>query len=140
MKVAGIVPLVKSQQAASVEDYLAEIQNPAFRLAIDDLREIIKSEMPDAEEVISYGIPAMKIKGPVLHYGAFAKHCSLFLGAMTGEFEADLSGFKTSKGTIQFTPENPLPEELVRRMVRRRVEQHQALLAERREKRARLPK
>lgn len=135
-----MVHLMKSGKTGTVEDYFAQIQNEDLRKALDDLRVILKEEMPDAEEIISYGIPTLKLTGPVLHYGAFAKHCSLFLGSMTEEFEPELTGFKTSKGTIQFTPENPLPEELVKKMVRRRLEMHLELLAERQKKRARLPK
>lgn len=122
---------------ATVDEYLAEIPNPAFCLELTRLRGLLKEELPEAEEVISYGIPTFKIGGPVLHYGAFASHCSLFLGAMTQEFEADLQGFKTSKGTIQFTPEKPIPEDLLRRMVRKRLEQHLALRAGRKSNRSR---
>lgn len=132
----GNVRSMQQGKAATVEGYLAGVQNPAFRQALEDLRLIIRSEMPDAEEVISYGIPTFKLDGSVLHFGAFARHCSLFLGTMTEEFEAELRDFKTSKGTIQFTPENPLPEDLVRRMVRRSLHRHLALLEERRAKRA----
>lgn len=115
----------------TVDSYMAHIESDEFRQALSDLRALLRAEMPEAEEVISYGIPTFKMHSPVLHYGAFAKHCSLFLGYTTTEFEAELTGFKTSKGTIQFTPSKPIPQDLLLRMVRRRLEDHLERLAER---------
>lgn len=114
----------------TVEQYFDQISSDEFRQALHDLRALLKAELPEAEEVISYGIPTFKIKSPVLHYGAFARHLSLFLGYTTGEFASELEGFKTSKGTIQFTPSKPIPDELIRRMVRRRLAEHKEKLEE----------
>lgn len=121
---------MKGEAAETVEQYLAQIPSDEFRQALSELRSLVRTEMPEAEEVISYGIPTFKIKSPVLHYGAFAKHLSLFLCYTTGEFASELEGFKTSKGTIQFTPSKPIPDELLRRMVRRRLAEHKEKLEE----------
>lgn len=107
------------EAAASVEAYLESIEPESFREALLDLREVLRSEMPDAAEVISYGIPTFKVNGRnVIHYAGFKRHLTLFPGAIVSDFTDQLTGFKTSKGGIQFTPQNPLPEHLVREITR----------------------
>jgi len=77
---------------------------------------------PDATEIISYKIPAFKHKKVLVWYAAFANHCSLFPTASVIEaFKDELSGFSTSKGTIHFPLDKPMPVELIKRMVRARV-------------------
>ena len=113
----GNVPLMKP--SPSVDDYLAAIEPESFRSALLRLRDVLRSELPDAEEVISYGIPTFKVAGKnVIHYAGFKRHLTLFPGAIVSDFADQLTGFKTSKGGIQFTPENPLPEDLVREITR----------------------
>ena len=79
--------------------------------------------MPEAEEVISYEIPTFKLDGRMLvSYAAFSEHCSFFPGA--GPIEAhksELKSYQTSKGTIRFTPDKPLPASLVKKLVKTRV-------------------
>lgn len=77
--------------------------------------------VPDAEEVISYGVPTMKRGGAIVHFAAFKSHCSLFAGYTVGDFAEELRGYRTSTGTIRFTPDHPLPEDLVRRIVQARL-------------------
>jgi uncharacterized protein YdhG (YjbR/CyaY superfamily) len=105
----------------SVDEYLAQVQSEEARASLLALRAIILDEIPDAEEVISYGIPTFKLNGPVVHYAAFKNHCSLFAGYTVGKFADQLHGYKTSKGTIQFHPSKPIPEDLVRAIVRARL-------------------
>lgn len=84
------------------------------------IREIIHQLVPDAEETISYQIPCFKYKGYLIYYCAFPKHISLshpFSEAFREHFKADLAGYKTSKAVIQLPINQPLPEELIRRMV-----------------------
>jgi uncharacterized protein YdhG (YjbR/CyaY superfamily) len=101
--------------AASVDEYLAGIEPESFRKALLSLREVLRSELPDADEVINYGIPTFKVNGRnVIHYAGFKKHLTLFPGGIVSDFADRLAGYKTSKGGIQFTPEHPLPEDLVR--------------------------
>jgi uncharacterized protein YdhG (YjbR/CyaY superfamily) len=110
--------------AQSVDDYLASVSPPEFRRALERLREVIRDEAPEAKESISYGMPAYNLHGPLVYFGAFKNHCSLFGAHTVGRFAPELVGHKTSKGTIQFTPDNPLPEDLVRRLVRARIEEN----------------
>lgn len=103
---------------ASVEEYMAAIENLDFQAALQDLRNLIREELPEAEEKISYGMPAYKINGYICFFAAFSKHCSFFPGAILDSYEAELVGYKTSRGTVQFTPRKPINPDLVRRMIR----------------------
>ena len=105
-----------------VKEYLSQVPQPQ-RAALEKLRSTIKSIVPDAAEVISYDIPTFKLDGRMLvSYAAFKKHCSFFPGAGPIEKHArDLKSFQTSKGTIQFTPEHPLPAGLVKKLVKTRI-------------------
>ncbi|HET8892268.1 MAG TPA: DUF1801 domain-containing protein [Candidatus Angelobacter sp.] len=77
---------------------------------------------PEATEIISYKIPAFRHKKVLVWYAAFSNHCSLFPTASVIEmFKDELKGFSTSKGTIHFPLDKPMPLELIKRMVRARV-------------------
>jgi uncharacterized protein YdhG (YjbR/CyaY superfamily) len=93
------------------------------RAALQVLRETIATAAPDAEETISYSMPAFRYHGRALvSYDAFKTHCSLFpMSSELIEWLGDaVAGFATAKGTLQFTPAHPLPRDLVERIVRRR--------------------
>jgi uncharacterized protein YdhG (YjbR/CyaY superfamily) len=107
-----------------VDKYLARVPEPA-RSALNKLRATIRSAVPpDATEAISYRIPAFKHNGLLLWYAAFSDHCSLFpTASVIAAFKKELKGFTTSKGTIQFPTDKPLPAGLVRRLVQARVAQ-----------------
>lgn len=107
--------------AASVDEYLKAVELPEHRAALERVRSILRDELPEAQETISYGMPTFKLNGMIASYAAFKGHCSFFPGAIVDDFADQLAGFKTSKGTIQFTPEHPLPEPLLRDMVRANV-------------------
>jgi uncharacterized protein YdhG (YjbR/CyaY superfamily) len=79
---------------------------------------------PETTEVISYGIPAFKHKRVLVLYAAFANHCSLFpTAAVIDAFKDELKGFSTSKGTIHFPIDKPMPITLIKKLVQARVEQ-----------------
>lgn len=109
------------QRAASVDDYLAGVQSPEARASLEKLRSIIRNEVPKADEVISYGIPTYKLHGFLCSFAAFKNHCSFFPGHTVRDFTEELEGYKTAKGTIQFKHERPLPEDLVRAILRART-------------------
>ncbi len=109
--------------ATSIDEYLAAVPEPA-RTTLQNLRATIRSVLPkEATEVISYGMPAVRYKGPLLYFSAFAKHCSFFPGnaSLIAECKSDLKNYKTSKGTIQFPLDKPLPTGLVKKLVKARV-------------------
>jgi uncharacterized protein YdhG (YjbR/CyaY superfamily) len=109
--------LAKAGGAKTVDEYLARVPEPS-RAALQALRGTIHSSVPEGTvETISYGIPAFKNTGIIVWYAGFAKHCSLFpTASIIEEFQSELRGLKSSKGTIQFTAERPLPAALVKRI------------------------
>ena len=108
--------------AAAVDAFLAAL--PADQqAALGALRRLIAAEVPDAEEAISYGVPAFRYHGRWLVWYAGAKHhCSFFTGGQPiDDYRDQLVGRSVSKGTIRFTPDDPLPDDLVRSIVRDRM-------------------
>lgn len=116
--------------AASIDDYLAKL--PADqRAALETLRGQIQALAPEAEEAISYGLPTFKLKGNLVHFGAAAKHCAFYPGALISQFADRLKGFETAKGTIRFQPDAPLPPDLIRDIVQHRIAENLEIAAER---------
>lgn len=94
------------------------------RAALQDLRETIARVAPDAVEAMSYGAPAFRYRDhPLVSYGAAKAHCAFYVMSpdVIATHEADLQGFDTSKGTVRFTPDKPLPTDLVTKLVRARM-------------------
>ena len=118
---------MKSKVAAkTVDEYLAGVPEPA-RSTLQHLRDVIRAVVPkETTEVISYGIPMFKFNGMLVGYAAFKKHCSLFPtgSGVLDLFEEELRGYRTSKGTIQFPADQPLPDALVRKIVKARVKEN----------------
>ena len=110
----------------SVEDYFATVPQPALA-ALNKMRIAIRSVVPaEATEVISYKIPAFKHKKILVWYAAFSSHCSLFpTASVIDAFRDELKGFSTSKGTVQFPLDKPLPVALIKKMVNFRVAENE---------------
>lgn len=108
----------------NVDEYLAAVPQPA-RDTLNKIRAAIRSVVPsEATEAISYGMPVFKYKGSLVWFAAFPNHCSLFPTASVIEaFKNELEGFSTSKGTIQFPIDKPLPSALVKKLVKARIAQ-----------------
>lgn len=115
---------------ASIDDYLAPLP-PEQRAALETLRGQIRALAPEATEAISYGLPTFKLDGNLVHFGAAARHCAFYPGAVVAQFADRLDGFEIAKGTIRFQPDRPLPPELIADIVRRRIAQNRATAAER---------
>ena len=117
----------KGKTAKSVDKYLAGIPEPA-RGTLKHIRAVIRSVVPkETTEVISYGIPMFKYNGMLVGYAAFKNHCSLFPtgSSVLDQFEKELRGYRTSKGTIQFPPDRALPDRLVKKLVKARVQENE---------------
>jgi uncharacterized protein YdhG (YjbR/CyaY superfamily) len=112
-----------------VDDYIAQF--PAdIQDRLQAIRAAIREAAPDAVEKISWQMPTFHQHGNVVHFAAFKDHISLFPGASGVEAFADrLTAYKTSKGTIQFPHGRPLPLELVKEIVRYRVEENSQIAA-----------
>jgi len=122
----------KATVARDVDDYLSRVP-AASRAALEKLRQTIRSVVPDAVEVISYQIPTFKYKDRMLvSYAAFAEHCSFFPGAAPiAAHQSELKSYQTSKGTIRFKANKPLPAALVKKLVKTRIAENERLVARR---------
>lgn len=123
----GEMPEAPRAGRAAVDAYLAEVP-PDLRKALQDLRKTIRAAAPEAEEIISYQMPAFRHHGNLVYYAAFRDHCSFFIGSVVTQrtFAAELKSFAAGKGTVHFTPEHPLPSGLVARIVKARVAENEA--------------
>jgi len=116
----------KRAACATVEDYFSRLDGPTRR-RLAQMRAAIRAAAPkEATETISYRIPCFKYKGMLVWYAAFAKHCSLFPRAeVIEQFKNELKGYSTSKGTIHFPHDKPLPIALIKKIVKARVAQNE---------------
>ena len=106
----------------TADEYLAALPDDQ-RGALAHLRSVIESAAPEAVLAMSYGVPTFKLRRGLVSIGAAKRHCALYVmsPAVLESFADDVAGFDTSKGTIRFTPDAPLPDELVRRIVAARI-------------------
>lgn len=116
----------------TIDEYLAAVSDDK-RAALQKLRKIIQAAAPDAEECISYQIPSFRLDGILVGFGAAAKHCAFYLcnASTVKAFEDELAAYDTSKGTIRFAADKPLPAALVRKLVKARVAENKARRAKR---------
>ena len=107
----------------TIDEYLATLTEEQ-RAALEKIRKTIKAAAPKAVECISYQLAAFRLEGKLLvAFGATANHCAFYpMSARTIEAHLDdLKGYETSKGTIRFQPNKPLPASLVRKLVKARI-------------------
>ena len=110
---------------AEVDAYLAA-RPPEQRAALQALREKLRALLPDHLECLSYAMPGFRAPGPkgkmVAGYAGFARNCGFYphSGGIIPRFTADLTGFATTPGAIQFTPDHPIPAALLEKLVRAR--------------------
>jgi uncharacterized protein YdhG (YjbR/CyaY superfamily) len=109
----------------NIDEYLAGVSEDK-RAALEQLRQTIRAAAPQAEECISYQLAAFRQNGMLVGFGASAKHCAFYLlsGATVEAHKDELKGYDTSKGTIRFQPDKPLPVDLVRKLVEARIEEN----------------
>lgn len=117
----------KSRAPETIDEYLAPLSNEK-RATLEKLRKDIKSAAPKAEECISYQIPGFRLFGRLLvSFGAAANHCAFYPGAYPIEAHKDeLKAYGTSKGTIRFPVDKPLPASLVKKLVKSRIAEYAA--------------
>jgi uncharacterized protein YdhG (YjbR/CyaY superfamily) len=119
--------MIKNELAPkTVSEYIALFPEKE-QVILENIRQIIKETAPEAEEGLGYGMPSFKYKGPLVYYAAFKKHCSFFPGNSTliRSLDEELAAYKTSKGTIQFTADNPLPDALIKKIVLLRMQENE---------------
>jgi uncharacterized protein YdhG (YjbR/CyaY superfamily) len=111
----------------TIDEYLAPLSNQK-RAALEKLRRAIKAAAPKAEECISYQLPAFRLDGRFLvAFGTAKNHCAFYPGSHPVEaHKKELKVYDTSKGTIRFPADSPLPATLVRKLVKTRIAQYAA--------------
>lgn len=116
----------KSAPAKDVDEYIS-LAPKKHQEALRDIRKAIKEAAPESEELISYRIPSYKYHGSLVHFAAFKNHCSFIVvnKAILETFKSELEGFYTSGATIRFTAEKPLPEALVKEIVKTRMKENE---------------
>mgnify|MGYP003471526707 CR=1 FL=1 len=105
------------------DEYLAN-QPEKNREALAKLRRLVRKLVPEAEEKISYGMPMYKFHGMLVGFAGYKNHIGFYPGAIVERFADELKDFKTSKGTIQFLVDKPIPDELLKRIIEARVEEN----------------
>jgi uncharacterized protein YdhG (YjbR/CyaY superfamily) len=134
MKKTKLTSAKKSAAPQTVDDYLAALPEDA-RAALEKLRKIIKAAAPKAAEVISYQMPMYKHHGMLVGFAAFKDHCSFFPGAQPlATYKDELKAYKTSKGTIRFSIDKPLPAALVKKIVKNRIAENEKRAAKKEKK------
>lgn len=120
---------MESQQVTpkSIDEYIAKFPED-IRQKLQTLRQTIHETVPEAQEKISYSMPAFALNGRILvYFAAFKEHIGFFpTGSGAEHFLPELGAYKTSKGTIQFPLDQPLPLELVRRIAAYRAQENLA--------------
>lgn len=114
--------------ASSVDEYLSHVPEDA-RAALESLRKTIKAAAPHTTETISYQMPTFKYRGRALvGFAAFKNHCSLFPYStkVMASCKRELRSYETSKGTIRFPINRPLPAALVKKIVKTRIAEIEA--------------
>lgn len=109
--------------SVDVDAFLAALPSETST-ALENLRRAIRAAAPDAEESINYGVPAFKYRGrPLVSFGAAKGHCSFYVQspAVMDAHGDELASYDTSKGTVRFPPDKPLPDALVAKLVRARL-------------------
>ncbi len=108
-----------------IDEYLAGLEGPK-RVSLERLRRSILAVVPDAEECISYRMPAFKVGGKVVAgFAAFKDHLSYLphSGSVLPELADDLADYSQTKGSLHFAVDEPLPDALVRKLVETRMRQ-----------------
>jgi uncharacterized protein YdhG (YjbR/CyaY superfamily) len=101
-----------------VKKYFDKLELPQKKI-LENLREFIQKTAPDAEECMSYGVPAFKLNGKFVLYAAFKEHIGLYpTPSAIEKFKKELAKYQTSKGTIKFPLDKPLPYDLIEKIIK----------------------
>ncbi len=110
-----------------IDTYLSKLSKEQ-KAALEKLRQQIKKIVPEAEEVISYRMPTFRYYGALVGFCAWKTHCSFYPynSALIKKYKKELSSYKTAPGTIRFTPDKPIPESLINKLVKTRKKENEA--------------
>ncbi len=106
---------------ATIDEYIRSFPEPVHKM-LQELREVIRKQAPQAQEKISYQMPAYFLNGRLLYFAAFSGHIGFYPMASGIEaFESELSEYKHAKGSVQFPIGKPLPIKLIKKIIKFRV-------------------
>ena len=126
----------KQKSYTTIDEYIA-LFPPEVQVKLEEIRTAIREVVPSAIEKISYQMPTFFLEGNLVHFAAFKHHIGLFpTPSGIEQFAPELAPYKTSKGTIQFPLDQPIPIDLVRRITAFRVAENLAKAALMRKKRS----
>jgi uncharacterized protein YdhG (YjbR/CyaY superfamily) len=115
---------MKDQTNPAIDEYIQAFPEPA-RSKLAEIRRLVRELVPEAEERISYRMPAFFLKRNLVYFAGYAGHIGFYPGAAAiARFEDELSGYKHAKGSVQFPLDEPLPLDLIGEMVRFKVEEN----------------
>jgi len=115
---------IKKKQIRTIDEYIATFPE-SIQDILQQIRQTIKESAPQAQEAISYRIPTFKLNGNLVHFAAFKDHIGFFpTSSGVDAFQKELSGYETSKGTIRFHLDKPIPFDLIRKIVKFRVKEN----------------
>ncbi len=115
-----------------IDEYIAAFPAEVQKI-LQKIRELIQKAVPEAKEKISYGIPTFTLNGNLIHFAAFKQHIGVYPPvAGDDKLDAALERYRGEKGNLRFPLDEPLPYELIRRVVRARVQEHSARAAAKR--------
>ncbi|MDR1583019.1 MAG: DUF1801 domain-containing protein [Prevotellaceae bacterium] len=113
-----------AEDIKNIDEYIMGFE-PAIQKTLNELRNFIKSEAPDATEKISYGMPTFYLKGNLVHFAAFKDHYGFFPSPSgINEFEKELIPYRSGKGTLRFPFNKPIPWDILKKIIRYRVEEN----------------
>jgi uncharacterized protein YdhG (YjbR/CyaY superfamily) len=108
----------------TIDEYIASFPESVQDI-LNKMREVIQKSAPEAEETISYGMPTFKLNGNLVHFAAYKKHIGFYpTPSGIANFKKELSPYKSSKGAVQFPIDEPLPLDIIRKIVIFRVEEN----------------
>ncbi len=111
----------KRNPAKTIDEYFLSYPQKTQDI-MQELREFIQKEAPEATEAMGYGIPTFKLNGNLVHFGGYEHHIGFYPGSKAMQvFKQEMKQYKTSKGTVQFPIDEPLPFELIKKIVHYRI-------------------
>jgi uncharacterized protein YdhG (YjbR/CyaY superfamily) len=114
----------RSPQYKNIDEYISSAPE-GVRPKLEQIRRLIKKAAPEAEETISYSMPAFKQNGILVYFAAFKDHIGFFpTGAGVSHFKKELEAYATSKGTVRFPLDKPIPDKLIEKIVKFRVKEN----------------
>jgi uncharacterized protein YdhG (YjbR/CyaY superfamily) len=120
-----VAPQNEEVAPQGIDEYLAGLDKPS-RTTLENLRQTILGIVPGAEECISYGMPAFRLEGTVIAgFAAFKNHLAYLphSGSVLGELSDELTGYKSTPGSLHFPIDKPLPKALVKKLIATRVKE-----------------